>query len=133
MGKSFLTSEGVQEKGRYSKVRPNVWTKPTEEKEHGGPWKTNTHVVHHRKHEQEDGGRREAEIEEQISFLPVGHASRFENVVQQETRKGMQELEQQKNQQAQEQNEGLKSLESLVTENRMDQTEEATRVNRGQK
>ena len=34
-GKVFLTRDVMQEKERYSKARPNVWTKPKEEQEHG--------------------------------------------------------------------------------------------------
>ena len=87
----------------------------------------------HRKHEQEErqnGGWRDAEIEEQISFhlsdMQVdGEQSEkvskppfaFGNVAQQETRKGMQVLEQTVNQQVHEQNQRLWSLESLITEN----------------
>ena len=71
---------------------------------------------------------------EQIEKKATEPPGAFEKSAQQETRKGMQQLEQQMNQQAHEQNERLKSLEPLITENqprtenRTDRTEEAIRM-----
>ena len=138
------------------KVRPSVWTKLKEEKEHGedpkttqDPWSKSTHMVpavstNKKKNRTEDGERpgsrnrsasslSDMQIEGEQSEKVPKPPDAFEKIAQQETRKEMQILEQTMNQQVLEQNERLKSLGPLITENqkstenKRDQTEEATR------
>ena len=58
----------MQGRGRQNNVRPSVWTKLKEVKEHGeDPWTTQ---------DTERKMERETKIEEQINLIPVRHADR---------------------------------------------------------
>ena len=138
--KVFLTKEVIQGEERQSKVRPSVWTKLKEEKEHGedlwttqDPWSKTTHMVpavstNKRKNRTEDGERprsrtrsasslSDMQVEGERSEKVPKPPAAFEKIAQQQTRKEMHVLEQKMNQHVLGQNERLKSLETLITEN----------------
>ena len=117
-GKVFHTRDGVQKKVN-NKARPNVWAKLKTEREDGevswttqDPWNKNTKTMSTGCAKQTEEGERPRSKSKSDSSLSDMHIdgdqigmktskppAAFEEVAQQETRKGMQELEQQMNQQ----------------------------------